>query len=73
MHIPLRRDEVLMPGELLNGPRRRPAHREMGTERVTKSMDSVLIDLRTPGRPFDMMLHGVRRQSRTIRIAEHTR
>jgi hypothetical protein len=34
MHVPLRRAEIGMPAELLNGPRRCSAHREMRTERV---------------------------------------
>jgi len=37
MHVPLRRHEILMAGQLLNRPRRRAAHREMRAERVTES------------------------------------
>jgi hypothetical protein len=38
VHVPLRRDQILMPGELLNRPRRRAPHREMRAERVPQSM-----------------------------------
>jgi hypothetical protein len=36
VHVPLRRDQILMPGELLNRPRRRAAHGQMRA--VLKSM-----------------------------------
>ena len=47
VHVPLRRGEIHMPGELLNRSRRRPTHREMRTERVPQSMHAALRELRT--------------------------
>jgi hypothetical protein len=38
VHVPLRRRQVLMSGELLDGPCRRATHRQMRTERVAKTM-----------------------------------
>jgi hypothetical protein len=70
MHVPLRRHQILMARELLNRPRRRAAHGEMRTERVAQSMDATLTDLRASCGPLDVMLHGVRRQSRSIRVAK---
>src|SRR5262249_43745568 len=38
VHVPLRRREVLVSSELLNGPCRRPTHHRLRTERVAKAM-----------------------------------
>jgi len=40
VQVTLRRPEILVTGELLNGPRRRPTHREMRTERVPQDVQS---------------------------------
>ena len=50
VHASLRRLEVLMPGEFLNGPSRRATHRQMRTERVTEDVDA-RFDTRAPGDP----------------------
>jgi len=42
VHVPLRRDEIHVPSELLNRTRRGPAHREVRTERVPQSMHAAV-------------------------------
>jgi hypothetical protein len=46
VHVPLRRGEIHVTGELLNGSRRRAARREVRTERVPQSMYVALLKLR---------------------------
>ena len=40
VHVPLRRRQVLMPGQLLNRPRRRAPHRQVRTERVPQDVNA---------------------------------
>jgi hypothetical protein len=40
---------------------------------VPQSVDAVLSELRAPCRPFDMMLHNVGGERRTVRLAQHAR
>jgi hypothetical protein len=47
VHVPLRRREIHVAGEILNRSRRRTAHREVRTERVPQSMHAALRELRT--------------------------
>src|SRR5437773_7255853 len=61
MHVPLRRGEILVSRQFLNGPRRRSSHREMRAERVPQSMYSALAELSAPCGPFHMMLHHISR------------
>jgi len=42
VHVPLRRREILMTGELLDCPRRRATHRQMRTERVPQDVNAWL-------------------------------
>jgi len=42
VHVPLRRGQVLMPGQLLDRPRRRATHRQVRTERVTDHVRPVV-------------------------------
>ncbi len=39
VHVPLRRLQVLMPGQFLDGPRQRSTHRQMRTERVPQDVN----------------------------------
>jgi hypothetical protein len=43
VHVPLRRREVLMSGKFLDGPCRRPTHRQMRAERVSKDVDALVL------------------------------
>ena len=52
MHVPLRRRRVLVPGQLLDRPRRCPSHREMRTERVPQDVDAVAPGERPARRPL---------------------
>jgi hypothetical protein len=42
MHVALRRRQVCVAGQLLDGPRRRALHRQVRTERVPQDMDALL-------------------------------
>jgi hypothetical protein len=59
VHVPLRRREILVAGELLNGSGRRAAHRQMRTERVPQPMHTALRYLRPSRHPFNMVLDDV--------------
>jgi hypothetical protein len=57
VHVPLRRGEIHVTGELLNRSCRRPAHREVRTERVPQSMYAALRELRSSNGPSDVVLN----------------
>lgn len=40
VHVALRRFQVLMPGQFLNGSRRRSTHRQVRAERVAQDVDA---------------------------------
>jgi hypothetical protein len=46
-----------MPGQVLNGPRRRATHRQARAERVTKDVHSVVLQARLAGRSLGSRLH----------------
>ena len=48
VHVTLRRGQVLMSREFLDGPRRRSTHRQMRAERVAQDMDACF-HVRLPG------------------------
>lgn len=50
VHVPLRRPEILMAGEFLDGRRRCAAHRQVRTERVAEDVNS-RFDARSSGGP----------------------
>jgi hypothetical protein len=56
VHVPLRCRQILMPGEFLNRPRRRAAHREMRAERMPQPMYPACDEQSAPRGPFHMML-----------------
>ena len=49
VHVPLRRSEILMSGELLDGPHGRATHREMRTERVAYAARGISAIMPTAG------------------------
>jgi hypothetical protein len=53
VHVPLRRGDVGVAGQLLNRPRRRAAHREMRTERVPKPVRPAALEPRAPRGSYD--------------------
>jgi hypothetical protein len=55
VHIPLRRPQVGVPGELLNIPCRRAPHREMRTERVPKNVTASVREFRRARRVIDVV------------------
>src|SRR4051812_22328227 len=55
MHVALRRADVLMPRQLLDRPRRRPAHRLVRTERVAKHVRAVVAKIPDLHQPHEMM------------------
>ena len=71
VHVSLRRGEIDMSGEFLDRPRGRAVHRQMRTERVPQAVHAALPDLPPPRGPFDVMLHDVRRQRRSIPLTQH--
>jgi hypothetical protein len=54
VHVPARRGEIHVTGELLNRSCRRAAHREARTERVPQSMYAALRELRSSNGPSDV-------------------
>jgi hypothetical protein len=62
MHVPLRRRQILMSGELLYRSRRCASHGQMRTERVPQPMHAALRDFSSTRHPLDVMLHDVGRQ-----------
>ena len=57
MHVPLRRGQVLMAGELLNRARGRAAHREMRAERVAQHVRPVVEERGLLRRASNQSLH----------------
>ena len=53
MHVALRRSQVRVPGELLDGARRRAAHRQVRTERVPQDVHALLRKTRNTLRTTD--------------------
>ena len=43
VHVALSRREILVPGQFLNGPRRRPPHRQVRTEGVPENVDTLTL------------------------------
>ena len=62
VHVSLCRGEIHVAGELLNRSCRRPAHREVRTERVPQPMNAALRELRTPGCSSDVDLDDLLRE-----------
>jgi hypothetical protein len=62
VHVALRGREVLMTRELLDGPRRRAAHRQVRTERVTQDVNS-RFDVRASGGPPHQLMGAVSAQT----------
>ncbi len=71
MHIPLSRHQILVASQLLNGRRRRAAHRQMRTEGVPQHVDTLVLEARSPGRPTNQTLHNFLRQGPAVPLAEH--
>src|SRR5438477_439476 len=59
------------PGELLDGLRRRPSHREMRAERVPQVVNTVLRELRSTRRAQHAVLHHLSSQRLAIVLAQH--
>jgi hypothetical protein len=53
-------------GQLLDRPGRRPPHRQMRAERMAQAMHPVLMEPRTPSRPFHVVLHDIRGERRAV-------
>jgi hypothetical protein len=58
VHVTLRGREIGVPGELLDGARRRPLHRQVRTERVPQELHA-LFDPRNPLSAADGFDHAV--------------
>ena len=70
VHVPLRRAEVHVPGELLDRPRRGAAHRQVRTERVTQRMDADIAKIGQTSRSRNEQLNQVLGQWTAICGAE---
>ena len=73
MHVPLRRHQILMAGELLDRSCRGAAHREVRTERVPQSMYAALAELRASHRSSNVILDDLLRERRAVALTEHSR
>jgi hypothetical protein len=71
VHVALRGGDVRVTGQLLNRPRRRPAHREMRTERVPKAVRPAALEPRAPRRSYDRPRHRAFRVGIAIVPVEH--
>ena len=66
VHVPLRRDQILVAGKLLDRPCRRPPHRQMRAERMSQAVYTAFAEPRTPSRPFNVMLDDIRGERRAV-------
>ena len=57
VHVALRRGQVLVSGQFLNGPRRRPTHRQVRTERVPQDVHPALRYSGPPRRSSHQLTH----------------
>jgi hypothetical protein len=73
MHVPLRRAQLLMAGQFLNGAHRRSPHRQVRTERMTEYVYGDVPQIRTSRRAPDQALNGARRQRASVSSAEDAR
>ena len=73
MHVPLRRRQILMPRQLLNGPRRRAPHRQVRTERVSQDVHAWLRRSRARRDAPHQSLHDLLRERLPVRPRTSTR
>ena len=66
VHVALRRDQILVAGQLLDRPCRRPPHRQMRAERMAQAMHPALGEPRPSRRPFHVVLHHIRGERRAV-------
>ena len=62
MHVPLRRRQILMPGQFLNRPSGAAAHRQVRAERVSQNVHTNIANVRATCRPLNQPLHETLRQ-----------
>ena len=72
VHVALRRAQVLVSGQFLDGPRRRSTHRQVRAERVPQDVNPWPY-VRPSGGPPDHDLDDLLRERRSRSIAEHSR
>ena len=70
MHVALRRCQVRVARQLLDGPRRRAIHRQVRTERVPQDVYA-LLDAGDALGATDRFDHAIARDRRSIRQAQH--
>jgi hypothetical protein len=73
VHVDLGRRQILVPGQLLDSLRRRPAHREVGAERVPQQMHAGVRQPGLPRGPLDQPLDDFLRQRLAIVLADDPR
>ena len=73
VHVPLRRRQIAMSGELLDSPRRRATHRQVRTEGVTEYVNTSALEIRHPRGAAHMIRNDLRRHECPIRLTEHAR
>jgi hypothetical protein len=66
VHVTLRRDQILVAGQFLDRPGRRPSHRQVRAERMAQAMYTARAEPRTPSRPFHVVLHDIRGERRAV-------
>ena len=73
MHVALRRRQITMSGEFLDGPRRRASHRQVRTKSVTEHVRTVVVHTGHARRPADVPLDESLRQSGPVVLIQHQR
>ena len=70
MHIALRRGQVLVPRQFLDGPGGSPLHRQVRAERMPQRMDAAPLEPRPPHRPGHRCLDALLRERLPLGIAD---
>jgi len=73
VHVPLRRDQVLVSGQFLDSPGRCSEHRQVRTERVAQHVRTVVVEARLLRRPTDEPLNHTFGQWSPIVLIQHQR
>jgi hypothetical protein len=70
VHVPLRRGQIPVACQLLNGPSRSPAHRQMRAKRMPEHMYADGLEVRPSSGPLDQALDEPLRQRLAIVVAD---
>src|SRR5262245_10022345 len=73
VHVALRRSQIHVTSQLLNGSSRSTTHREMRTECMSQDVNAAMFKLSAAGRMIDMVTDRLLVQGTAARIAEHER